>query len=373
MGSFYYYGKYLTTMDSLDKITLKSFLAALLRLGSSLPKTYQKQLNDVSTNFLTDIDILDTLTEDYEPLEEEYLEARGILQNDGERFRSSTAETAPPAQISDDKLLNLVSEVLKAEDSINYIKRAYATSPELQMLLEELGYQRLESKKDKKINSKRLLYNAFPTAPFTLRIITKLSAHKSINAVIPGKSRFAKNTCSKLELNVISSLAGKGYIITVQVSKIIQELYVKTDIDRVALDKIIAEISSSSDKTSDVISSLQIYRYNIAGLVGKFCIDTEDGEKVYDLIHPKLLVGKPVELDFSGVETCVSSFLSFAVGHLLADIPREKLDSLLTVSNLNSVGMRSYNRVLRNFNRYYSIPDFHSRVSKVIDEFATSY
>lgn len=269
-------------MDSLDKITLKSFLAALLRLGSSLPETFQKQLNDVSNDFLTDIDTLNTLTENYEPLEEEYMEARGILQNDGERFRSSTVETAPLAETNDDKLLNLASEVLKAKDSVDFIKRAYASSPELQLLFTELGYSQLQLKD-------------------------------------------AKESYSTSEANELEVLGS------------------------------------------------QTYRYKIVELVGRFCIDTEDGEKIYDLIHPHLLAEKPVELDFSGVEICVSSFLSFAVGHLLADIPQDRLNTLLTVSNLNSVGMRSYNRVLRNFNRYYSIPDFHSRVSKVIDEFATSY
>ncbi|NJL52188.1 MAG: DUF4325 domain-containing protein, partial [Hydrococcus sp. SU_1_0] len=149
------------------------------------------------------------------------MEARGILQNDGERFRSSTVETAHPTEINDDKLLNLASEVLKAEDSVDFIKRAYAISPELQILFKELGYSDLE---------------------------------------------VTKGSSSPFEVND-------------------------------------AEARES-----------QTHRYNIAELVGKFCIDTEDGEKVYALIHPNLLAGNPVELDFSGVEICVSSFLSFAVG-----------------------------------------------------------
>lgn len=264
-------------MDSLDRITLKSFLAALLRLGSSLPETFQKQLNDVSTNFLADITTLDTLTEDYEPLEEEYMEARGILQNDGERFRSSTVETAPFAETNDDKLLNLASEVLKAEDSVDFIKRAYAASPELQLLFTELGYSQLENAKES--------YSAFE----------------------------------------VSDLEVRGS---------------------------------------------QTYRYKIVELVGKTCIASSKGQKVYDLIHPHLVAGDSVELDFSKVETCVSSFLSFAIGQLLADISQEKIDSLLTVSNLNTNGMRSLKRVFRNFNRYYSIPDIHSKVDKINGELA---
>jgi hypothetical protein len=265
-------------MDSLNKITLKSFLAALLRQDSSLPELLQKRANECSTSFLAKIETLDALAAP--PLEEEYMEARAILQDDGERFRSSTIETEASVEVNDDKLLNLASEVLKAEDSVTFIKKAYATSPELQLLFKELGYADLEYQKD---------------------------------------------------------------------------------------------AASSAEANDRETKESQTYRYNIAELVGKFCIDTENGEKIYALIHPQLLAGNPVELDFSGVEICVSSFLSFAVGQLLADIPQESLDKLLTVSHLNPVGMRSFNRVLRNFNHYYSIPDFHSRVDKVIDEFASSY
>jgi hypothetical protein len=263
-------------MDSLNKITLKAFLAALLRQESSLPESLQKQANEGRASFLAKITSLRELA-NKPPLKEEYMEARVILQDDGERFRSSTIETALPVEISDEKLLNLASEVLQADDSVDFIKRAYATSPELQLLFKELGYADLEETKE----------------------------------------------------------SGSSFAVNDQ------------------------EIQES-----------QTYRYNIAELVGKICIATSKGQRIYDLIHPHLLAEDTVELDFEGVEICVSSFLSFAIGQLLADIPREKIKYLLTISNLNTDGMRSLNRVFRNFNRYYSIPDIYSRVDKVNDELA---
>ena len=244
-------------------------MAALLRLGSSLPNTLQKQLNDVSTDFLTDIDTLYTLAEDYEPLEEAYFEAREILQNDGERFRSSTVEIAHPTETNDDKLLNLASEVLKAEDSVDFIKRAYAVSPELQLLFTELGYSEFED---------------------------------------------AKESDSPFE---------------------------------------VSDLEAGESRT---------YRYKIVELVGKTCIASSKGQKIYNIIHPHLLMGQPVELDFSGVEICATPFLSFAIGQLLKDIPVKKLNKLLKINSIDATGKETLEIIFEDYSQYYSDPQFRCTV-----------
>lgn len=44
------------------------------------------------------------------------------------------------------------------------------------------------------------------------------------------------------------------------------------------------------------------------------------GKELYDLIHPQLIQGDTVTLDFSGVRICIPPFINFAIGYLLKDI-----------------------------------------------------
>ena len=50
---------------------------------------------------------------------EDYIAVRRLLQDDGDRFRSSVVAENPSVEISDEQLLNLASEILAAEDSVS--------------------------------------------------------------------------------------------------------------------------------------------------------------------------------------------------------------------------------------------------------------
>ncbi|MFB2771426.1 STAS-like domain-containing protein [Pelatocladus sp. BLCC-F211] len=109
-------------------------------------------------------------------------------------------------------------------------------------------------------------------------------------------------------------------------------------------------------------------KHQILTLIGKNCITPDDGQKVYDIVHPELLALHEVELDFAGVEIFASPFFNFAIGQLLRDIKPETLNQLLKVSNLNTVGKQILKLVIENSKRYYSDPDFRTRVDQVISE-----
>ena len=244
-------------MNLLDKITLKSFLAALVCQGDSLPADLQQQVNAIAKTLSAKLSQLDVLTESYPPLEEEYLEARGILQDDGERLRSSVVAENPSVEISDEQLLNIASEILSAEDSVSFAKKAYIESTEFRQLL----------------------------------------------------------------------------------------------------DKLLPQTSS--------------YTINILDLIGKYCMTTEDGQRVYDLIHPKLLEEQPVELDFTGVEIAAPPFLNFAIGQLLKDVQPETINHLLHKKNLNPLDEEALEFIIDDCQQYYSEPEFRSRVDQVIAELAS--
>lgn len=54
-------------------------------------------------------------------------------------------------------------------------------------------------------------------------------------------------------------------------------------------------------------------------MIGANCITLDDGQQVYNAIHPELTAGHPVELDFDRVEIFASPFFNAAIGQLLKD------------------------------------------------------
>lgn len=92
-------------------------------------------------------------------------------------------------------------------------------------------------------------------------------------------------------------------------------------------------------------------------IVGENCITMDDGQKVYDLVLPKLQSGNSVELDFSGCRIFVSLFFNYAIGHLLKDFSSEDLNRLLKISGLTAVGVETLQGVIENAKRYYSMDD----------------
>ncbi|HEY9631896.1 MAG TPA: hypothetical protein V6D14_00730 [Coleofasciculaceae cyanobacterium] len=128
-------------MDSLDTITLKAFLAALMRLDAPLPEDLQNQLNEIGKVFPSDVSQLHTLAKNYSPLAQEYMDARLALQNDGERFRFAGSESTFLTQASDEKIINIGVEVFKADDSVNLVKKAATESSVLGQILFQLRRQ----------------------------------------------------------------------------------------------------------------------------------------------------------------------------------------------------------------------------------------
>lgn len=128
-------------MDSLDAITLKAFLSALMRLDNSLPTDLQKQLNEISQTFTKDISKLHAIAKSYPSLALEYIDARLALQNNSDRFRFIIPETDVLTQICDEKLISFAIEVFNADDSVNLVKKAVTESSMLGQLLFQLQHQ----------------------------------------------------------------------------------------------------------------------------------------------------------------------------------------------------------------------------------------
>lgn len=129
-------------MQSLDAITLKAFLGALMRLDNSLPTDLQDQLNEIGKAFPSDVSKLHALAKDYSPLAQEYMEARCALQDDGEPHLNFTlTEPNYSAQSSDEQIMDFAKEVFNNNDSVNLVKKAATESSGIGQILFQLRHQ----------------------------------------------------------------------------------------------------------------------------------------------------------------------------------------------------------------------------------------
>jgi hypothetical protein len=112
-------------------------------------------------------------------------------------------------------------------------------------------------------------------------------------------------------------------------------------------------------------------RFMVRDIIGgEDAIALDDGQSVYDRIHPELQALHAVDLDFSGVSVFASPFFNAAIGQLLRDLTSEELNRLLTVTNLTPVGANVMKQVIANAKRYYAEPDYRRAVTEVLTALA---
>ena len=99
-------------------------------------------------------------------------------------------------------------------------------------------------------------------------------------------------------------------------------------------------------------------------------ISPDDGQKVFDLIHPELSAGRTVELDFAGMEAFASPFFNAAIGQMLRDLQPVDLNRLLRVANIRPASDCTMRQVIQNAERYYHDPDYRKALDQVLETMA---
>ncbi|MFN7209706.1 MAG: STAS-like domain-containing protein [Aggregatilineales bacterium] len=107
-------------------------------------------------------------------------------------------------------------------------------------------------------------------------------------------------------------------------------------------------------------------RILLAEQIGKYCVTAEDGQRIYEQIHPLLSAQQHVQLDFAGVQIVASPFLNMAVGQLLRDLDPATLNTYLKFENLLSGFKPILRRVIENAKRYYADPAYRAAVESVL-------
>ncbi len=105
---------------------------------------------------------------------------------------------------------------------------------------------------------------------------------------------------------------------------------------------------------------------NIINIVGdSFCVEAEDGQKVFELVKKFFDENRKVTLSFLNVEMLTTAFLNTAIGQLYGTFSEELIKKNLTVKGLTKSGSISLKRVVTTAKQYYKDPD---AMQKSIDE-----
>jgi len=101
---------------------------------------------------------------------------------------------------------------------------------------------------------------------------------------------------------------------------------------------------------------------NIVNTVGdSFCVEAEDGQKVFEMIKKALAENRKVTLSFLNVEMLTTAFLNTAVGQLYRDFPEDEIRENLKVENISQSGLVSLKRVVDRAKLYYKDPEAMQR------------
>lgn len=118
------------------------------------------------------------------------------------------------------------------------------------------------------------------------------------------------------------------------------------------IDDQISDLRSEWERTINVI--------NIIG--SKYCVSTEDGEKVYELIKKEISEKRNIEISFLNTELVTASFLMPAVGELYKDFPEEVVAQYLSVKDLTRSGAISLKNVIQAMKYYLKDPEGYQKI-----------
>jgi hypothetical protein len=100
-------------------------------------------------------------------------------------------------------------------------------------------------------------------------------------------------------------------------------------------------------------------------VAGPRCVDTADGQKVYDKIVPLLRTETGVVLSFDGITMIITAFLNAAVGQLYGEFPEDKVDRLVEIRDLLPVFQNTLDKSREWSKAYFRDPE---RLKRSIQE-----
>ena len=106
----------------------------------------------------------------------------------------------------------------------------------------------------------------------------------------------------------------------------------------------------------------------IIKIKNKYCISSQDGEQLFNLIYNSLIQDYLVELNFENVYIISSVFINCSISRLLETFKVDTLNKRLIISNLNEINKRIFKNVINNAIKYYSDINYRTMVDKIMSE-----
>lgn len=115
---------------------------------------------------------------------------------------------------------------------------------------------------------------------------------------------------------------------------------------------------------------MEILTISVFNTVGNsFCVEADDGQKVYELIKKALQESRKVKVSFQNVEMLTSAFLNTAIGQLYKDFTEEEIKSSLSVDNLANEDAALLKRVVSTAKLYYKDPEeMEKSITEILGE-----
>ncbi len=109
---------------------------------------------------------------------------------------------------------------------------------------------------------------------------------------------------------------------------------------------------------------------NIVNVVGdEYCVEAEEGEKVFKLIQRSLNEKKYVKVSFLNIKLLTTAFLNSAMGQLYRDFSEETIRQYLSVENLSDSFAVSLKRVVETAKLYYKDPEaLRNSINEILGE-----
>jgi len=107
--------------------------------------------------------------------------------------------------------------------------------------------------------------------------------------------------------------------------------------------------------------------FNLVG--GSFCVESNDGDLVFNAIKKTLDADQTVEVSFQNVNMLTSAFLNTAIGKLYREFSEEKIRALVKVSGLQNADVTLLRRVIETAKLYYKNPEWlEASVKNILGE-----
>tara|TARA_B100001123_G_C14537839_1_gene720996 strand:+ start:15 stop:374 length:360 start_codon:yes stop_codon:yes gene_type:complete len=109
-------------------------------------------------------------------------------------------------------------------------------------------------------------------------------------------------------------------------------------------------------------------KVSLIGNIGKSCVALDDGLKLHNIVLPIMIRGETVELDFNGVDTIYTPFLTGCIGKLFEHFDKNTLMERLVFCQIESTHLKKINEYIDSIDRRNTAKNERELLADIFDE-----